>query len=83
MTRLVTAWQSAKGWREALVKPVVPQGEGPTSPLSVKFPEKLIERLDEVAKATGNTRSSVILHLVRWGLDEYERQRAEEATQKR
>lgn len=47
-------------------------------PLSLRFPQKLLARLDAVAKVTGHPRTDVILHLVRWGLDEYERQRAEE-----
>lgn len=78
MTGPSYAWQSRKGWRDALVRPVVPEGEGPTSPLSIRFPKKVIERLDEVAKATGNDRSTVILHLVRWGLEEFDRQRLDE-----
>lgn len=61
------------------MRPVIPEGEGPSTPLSIRFPEKLIARLDVVAKSTGNSRTEVILHLCRWGLDEYERQREEEA----
>lgn len=52
-------------------------------PLSLRFPAKLLARLDAVAKVTGHPRTDVILHLVRWGLDEYERQRAEEAVSKK
>lgn len=62
------------------MRPVIPDGEGPTTPLSIRFPQKLIEQLDAVAEATNNSRSEVVLHLVRWGLEEYERQRAEEQT---
>jgi metal-responsive CopG/Arc/MetJ family transcriptional regulator len=52
-------------------------------PLSLRFPAKLLARLDAVAKATKHPRTDVILHLVRWGLDEYERQRAEEESTKK
>lgn len=78
MTNPEFAWQSRRNWREVLVRPVIPDGEGPTTPLSIRFPERLIEQLDKVAAATSNTRSEVVLHLVRWGLEEYERQRNDE-----
>ena len=70
-------------WRRRLVKPVVPEGEGVAKPLSLRVPEKLIERIDAVAKATGNPRTDTIMHLLRWALDEYARQRAEETEEKR
>jgi predicted DNA-binding protein len=57
---------------------VIPESEGPTMPLSLRFPRRILDRLDAVAKVTGHPRTDVILHLVRWGLDEYERQRNEE-----
>ena len=78
MTSAEFAWQSRKPWRDALVRPVIPAGEGPTTPLSIRFSERLIAQLDRVADDTGNNRSEVVVHLVRWGLEEYERQRAEE-----
>ena len=78
MTTPAMLWQSAKPWRDALVKPIVPLGEGKTSPLSIRFSEALMRRLDAVAKVTGNNRSETVLHLVRWALDEYGRQRAAE-----
>ena len=65
------------------MKPVVPEGEGVAKPLSLRVPEKLIERIDAVAKATGNPRTDTIMHLLRWALDEYARQRAEETEEKR
>lgn len=65
------------------MRPVVPEGEGPTQPLSIRFPKRLIERLDEVAKTTGNDRSTVVLHMVRWALEEFDRQRLEEARRRK
>lgn len=70
-------------WRRRLVKPVVPEGEGVAKPMSLRVPEKLIERIDAVAKATGNARTETLLHLVRWALDEYEAQRAAEDPKRR
>lgn len=61
------------------MKPVVPEGEGIAQPMSLRVPKKLVERIDAVAKATGNPRTETLLHLVRWALDEYDSQRAEEA----
>lgn len=58
--------------------PVIPVGEGHGKPLSIRFPLALLKRIDAAAKATGNNRTETILHLLRWALDEYERQRANE-----
>lgn len=52
--------------------------EGPLEVITLKIPKKLKARVDSAAKATGNNRSQTILALVRWGLDEFERQRAAE-----
>lgn len=65
------------------MRPVVPEGEGVAKPLSLRVPERLIERIDAVAKATGNPRTDTIMHLLRWALDEYDRQRAEEKSSPR
>ncbi len=78
MTRLVQPWESETNWRQVLVKPVIPPGEGPTRPLSIRFPDALLKRVDAAAKTSGNDRSTTVLHLVRWALDEYDRQRAAE-----
>lgn len=67
-------WQSRRPWREALVRPIVPDNEGPTTPLSVRLPAKLRERIRRIADATGNDLSTTLLHLVRWGCEETERQ---------
>lgn len=70
-------------WRRRLVKPVVPEGEGPGVPLSVRYPKGLLVRIDACAKDTGNSRTETLLHLLRWALDEYETQRAAEKETKR
>lgn len=57
-----------------VIVPVVPKEK--LLPLSVKFPTDVIRRLDEVSEDTGNNRSAVILYLVRWGLEQYEAQKA-------
>lgn len=64
-------------WRRWLVKPVVPEGEGgSTVQIGIRTPEKLLASIDEIAKETGNDRTSTVLHLVRWAIDEYRKQRA-------
>lgn len=52
--------------------------EGPLEVITLKIPKKLKARVDAAAKATGNNRSQTILALVRWGLDQFEAQRAAE-----
>lgn len=76
-------WESARNWREALVSPVVPPSEGPSRVLSLRVPQRVLERVDAVAEDTGHDRTATVLHLLRWALDEYDRQRATEKTQKR
>jgi hypothetical protein len=66
-------------YRRWLMDPVVPEGEGEAKPLSIAYPEKLVERIDKIAKETGNTRSDTIRHLLRWGCSAYEKGRSEEA----
>jgi metal-responsive CopG/Arc/MetJ family transcriptional regulator len=57
---------------------VVPQGDGPTKPVSLRFPVSLLRRLDACAAATDNSRSDVVFYLLRWALDQYEAQIAQE-----
>lgn len=61
------------------MKPIVPKGEGAGAPLSIRFPKAVLVRIDAAAKATGNSRTETIMHLLRWALDEYEAQRSAEA----
>lgn len=59
-------------WRNWLVQPIVPKGEGEVKPLSIAFPKALLTRIDRVAKETNNNRSDTIRHLLRWALDAYD-----------
>ncbi len=54
------------------MNPVVPPGEGENVPLSFRCPEKLLTRLKAIAKATGNSQTDAILHLLRWAAHEFE-----------
>lgn len=58
--------------------PIIPQGEEIGVPISIRFTKQLLKRIDAAAKATGNNRTDVIQHLVRWALTEYEHQRGSE-----
>ncbi len=51
---------------------LVPDGEGNKRPIPVGIPEKLLARLDVCAKATGNSRTDVILSLLRHALSQWE-----------
>lgn len=66
-------------WRRWLLNPVVPEGEGEAKPLSIAFPEKMIERIDRIAKETGNSRSDTVRHLLRWAMDAYDKGNEQEA----
>jgi len=67
----------ADNWRTRLVLPLK-LDEGPLEVLTLKMPAKLKARVDAAAKATGNNRSQTMLALMRWALDQFEAQRAEE-----
>lgn len=59
--------------------PIVPRGEeGDTTPLSIAFPRSMLARIDKIKKATNNSRSAVIKHLLRWALDAYDKLREDE-----
>jgi metal-responsive CopG/Arc/MetJ family transcriptional regulator len=45
----------------------------------MRYPKLLLQRVDAVAKETGNPRTETILHLIRWALDEYDKERSEES----
>lgn len=58
---------------------IIPQGEEVVEqPITWRPTKQLLKRIEAAAKATGNNRSDVISHLVRWALDEFEHQQAEE-----
>lgn len=56
-------------------KAVVPKGEGPTKPLSIRFPEKILKDIDRVASETNNDRTATIMHMLRWAVAEYKAQK--------
>lgn len=64
------------------MNPVVPPGEGENVPLSFRCPEKLLNRLKAIAKATGNSQTDAILHLLRWAATEYESAEQKNQTKK-
>ncbi len=57
---------------------VVPVGEGNKKPIPVGIPEKILLRLDACARATGNSRTDVILSLLRHGLAKWEAEHQEQ-----
>lgn len=68
---MLPSWHPTN-WRNWLVQPIVPKGEGEVKPLSIAFPKALLARIDKVAKETNNNRSDTIRHLLRWALDAYD-----------
>lgn len=59
---------------------IIPKGEHgkPTKPLSIRFRDDMLKRIDRVARETDNTRTDAIMHLLNWALTAYEKQRAGE-----
>lgn len=51
-------------------KLTIPASEGPSKQLSLRAPERLVERIDRLAKARGLSRTDVVLLLLRWSLDQ-------------
>lgn len=48
-----------------------------TEPLSIRFPKDLLRRVDAIAAATGNKRSTTAVHLVAWATTQWEQQEAQ------
>lgn len=61
---------------------VVPEGEGVGTSVTFRMPEKLLARLDACAKATNNSRTDVICHLLRAALTQWESERDVSKTKK-
>lgn len=50
---------------------VVPIGRaGPKKQVTIRYPLSILERIDEIAKSTHNSRSEVLLRLLTYALDE-------------
>lgn len=50
---------------------VVPTGRaGPKKQVTIRYPLSILERIDEIAKSTHNSRSEVLLRLLTYALDE-------------
>lgn len=54
------------------MSPIIPPGEGVAKPLSMRYPEQLLKRIDAIAKETRHTRTDTIMHLLRWAVTRYE-----------
>jgi metal-responsive CopG/Arc/MetJ family transcriptional regulator len=54
------------------VSKILPPAEGETTQFGIRAPISLVERLDAVAKESGHSRTDVVLHFLRWALQEYE-----------
>lgn len=77
--RVVRQSKPPTPWREAML---IPQGFGDReeSPRSVRWPKELTKRIEKVGEETQHDFSMTVFHLVKWALDEYDRQRASDGT---
>lgn len=67
-----------KHWSAAMQ--IIPEGWGEREekPRSARWPRALVARLDQVAKDNEHDFTTALFHLVKWSLDEYDRQRSAE-----
>lgn len=57
------------------MKPVVPESEGPLGdPFQFRIYVALDERIERIAKKTGNTKADTMRHMLKWAADEYDAQ---------
>lgn len=66
---------------EARVSNILPPAEGDTKPVSLRVPEMLLKRIDAISKASGHSRTDVMLHFLRWATQEYELEQSRVAAQ--
>lgn len=59
-------------------KSIVPEGDGDSSPLSIRYPSALVKRIDAIAKQTKNTRTDTIIYLLKWAVATQEAQTRDE-----
>lgn len=73
-----SAPSARKHWEEAMR--VIPEGWGEREekPRSARWPKALAERVDRVSADNEHDFTNALFHLVKWSLDEYDRQRASE-----
>lgn len=66
------------------VSRVVPQkpDDGELVGTSLRVGAKLLARLDAIAKASGNSRTEVMIHILRWGVAEWEAEQRSEKSSK-
>lgn len=51
------------------------ENEKDTVQFSVTFPRSVVNRLDAIALEEGYSRGGVVLHFVKWALEEFEREK--------
>jgi hypothetical protein len=65
--------------KEVYMSKVLPPAEDEASTqISIRIPNSLIAVAERASKATGHKRSTVYVHFMRWGAQEWEKERAEE-----
>lgn len=71
--------------REVAVSRIFPpkDNDGPNVTTSLRVPASMISKLDAIAKAEGCTRTEAMLHLWRYGIQEWEAERERTGETKR
>lgn len=60
--------------REVAVSRILPpkEQEGDLIPTSLRIPSVILKKLDAISKESGYIRTEVMLHFLRWAIQEYE-----------
>lgn len=53
---------------------ILPPAEGKAVSVTFRVPETMLRRIDAVSAANGHKRTVVLLHLIRWALEQLENQ---------
>jgi hypothetical protein len=51
---------------------------GDTESVTMRFPRAMLKRVQVIADRSGHSRTEVVLHLLAWALDEYDREQGEQ-----
>lgn len=68
---------------EVRLSEILPPAEGKTKQVSLRIPEKLLERIERISKSTGHERAEVCIHFLRWATQEWELEQEKKKAAKR
>lgn len=55
---------------------IPPKDQGEWKSTGMRFPTSVLEELDRLAYETGYSRNEVVIFLVKWGIQQYDKEKA-------